>query len=442
MSRTLKTILTGLFLQACFFSTAYASVWWYHGSINDSVHGTGVHYSDGWNNDHQVARAQACEKIPHAEYDGLSTCKIYPDASMTGGYTGLGVNLNSLSCAAGTEPDREGADASNAICAVPVDPCADTLDQTIVATYPQGESSINVGGCLYGSPTAIACWADGTCTSALVGTGVSATSEASGTQSEATNENPEVIEENNPNVSDFSTDTDFVDNGDGTTTETTTDNTTSSNGGGTTTTITGDTITTTNSDGTQTTTTTTTVTTTNADGTQTSTSTTSSSTSAGGGSTSVTNINTGQTTSTSTNPTTTTTTTGTTTSYDADGNVTSMTFTDPISTVEEPTDPNDASDVPSSDNFVNGDFSSLDASIDALKNPFDDSAMVKPTLSISLNTLGTCDNTNYSFALFGSSFAPDVCYWITILQSVLYWVLVALTSVYLFHVATTLGRQS
>lgn len=201
-------------------------------------------------------------------------------------------------------------------------------------------------------------------------------------------------------------------------------------------------MTTVNQDGTQTTTTTVTTTITNADGTKTSTTQTTSTTSAGGTNTSVKNINTGQVTNTATNPTQTTTTQTSTTEYDANGNIVSTTTTDPTQTIEEPTDPNCASCVPEPGNYVNPDYSVIDQAVESFKTVPDVSGTAKPTLSIALNSGGICNSSDFQFTLYGVLIDLELCTYIAIMQSILYWLLYIFVLIYGYTTITNLGHTA
>jgi len=158
-----------------------------------------------------------------------------------------------------------------------------------------------------------------------------------------------------------------------------------------------------------------------------------------GGTTSIYGTDSGTISSTTEEPSISTSTTTTTTAYDSQGNQTNQT----TSTTGDPDAQEESEQQASADGYGNADWGSVDGAIDGWKNP--DSMGLAPVSSTKVEGLlsgsSSCDNSLFDITLMGTVITMDICYYIAMAQTLLYWVFAVLTVWYIYTSAMGVLRK-
>jgi len=362
-----------------------------------------------------------------------------------GSLASVSISVSSVTCS--------GFVNSDGTCSVPVDCSANTDTRMLLVTQTEldnaiaGDGTFAQGDCSYQWDMSAQCMSDTECIIKATGTGVAVTGSTSAcsvdcntfTDSGATPGQPQEWLYTKLAKSLWDKIVDTVVNADGSVTDTYTTTSSQANDEWEKITYDGEYFDSLKNQGTTSNTLDVEVVTTLLDGSTISNSTSTTTTSSGGLTQDNINATTGETITTSTLPVQTTTTTTNVMETDVNGDITKNETTSDTK-VEEPTDPNDASDVPSADGFVNGDYSVIDNAVESFKVVPDVVNVTKDvTFLLSLNSGGSCLPTDFQFSFWTYSVDLKLCDFIIIIQDSLYWIFYIFLSIYAYHSLVSLG---
>ena len=434
-------ILSALLIQGCFFSKFAYSETKYMAEVYDA---TGQYLTTGYvHSSYANARTDVCVNMAQGIIVGLSSDKCefnsglsnqinnyIPAYSKACTYALNGLYVNSDGTCSFTDPN--------------LFDCSSRTDGKFFTTA-NGDISVKTGDIYLDSDNCVyiaeAYCNDTFCAVSAVGNGVTYLDNSARLLAPSPAQVPSTFSKIVDSTSTFDTTAaPTVVNADNSFTDVYTDTISKSQNKSITVTYDGNSVLTNNADGTNTNTTTVTTIITKPDGSTSETSNTVTTITSGGVTVDTLDINSGTKTTNTINPTVTTIKGSTTRTVDGNGIVTSQSSTSTEPVIEEPTNPNDPSAVPSVDSYVNADFSKIDSEINKLSILYDESKLTKPTFSLKLQNASSCNNDSYQLIFHGYTTIIDICTYVAIVQSILYWVFAVMTTIYLFRSATSLGE--